>query len=199
MRSQEEFNAEVFRRGAQRKDRRRKARRLALLAAPLVAGGLLWTALSGSGEKRFENNQEVAPLSLEAMGETVLSTTAAAPTQKTRENTPTDASPEKENQESGQLWLRDSAGEELVFSAEEAADILEVLSQVGPADSVPNAPEAALEPVMLLGITGQEAAYRLTATALYRDGALMDLTQDQVDDLWAQVEALLPTEGGTGK
>ncbi len=198
MRSQEEFNAEVFRRGAQRKDRRRKARRLALLAAPLVAGGLLWTALSGGAEKRFNDNQEAAPLSMEALGETVLST-AASPTQKTRENAPTGAAPEKENQESGQFWLRDPAGEELVFSAEEAAEILAVLSQAEPADSVPNAPEAALEPVMLLRITGQEATYRLTATALYRDGILMDLTQDQVDDLWAQVEALLPTEGGTGK
>lgn len=198
MRSQEEFSAEVFRRGAQRKSRRRKARRLALLAVPLVAGGLLWTALSGSGEKRFNYNQEAAPLSLEVGGESVLST-AASPIQKTRENAPTDAAPEQENQETGQLWLRDSAGEELVFSPEEAAEILEVLSQAGPADSVPNAPEAALEPVMLLGITGQEATYRLTATALYRDGILMDLTQDQVDELWAQVEALLPTEGGTGK
>ncbi len=198
MRSQEEFSAEVFRRGAQRKSRRRKTRNLALLAAPLVAGGLLWAAFSGSAEKRFNNYQEAAPLSLEAMGETILST-AASPTQKTRENTPTDASREKENQESGQLWLRDSAGEELVYSAEDAADILAVLSQAGPADSVPNAPEAALEPVMLLGITGQEATYRLTATALYRDGILMDLTLDQVDELWAQVEALLPTEGGTGK
>ena len=56
-----------------------------------------------------------------------------------------------------------------------------------------------MESVMLLGITGQEATYRLTATALYRDGILMDLTQDQVDDLWAQVEGLLPTEGETGK
>ncbi len=198
MRSQEEFNAEVFRRGAKRKDRRRKARRLALLAAPLVAGGLLWTALSGSAEKRFNDYQEAAPLSLEVDRESVLST-AASPTQKARENAPTDAAPEKENQESGQLWLRDPAGEELVYSAEEAAEILAVLSQAGPADSAPNAPEAALEQVMLLGITGQEATYRLTATALYRDGALLDLTQDQVDALWAQVEALLPTEGGTGK
>lgn len=198
MRSQEEFNAEVFRRGAQRKDRRRKARNLALLAVPLVAGGLLWTALSGSRDKQFENNQEAAPLSMEALGESALST-VTGPTQKTRENAPTDAAPEKENQESGQLWLRDPEGEELVFSAEEAADILAALSQAGPADTVPNAPEAASEPVMLLGITGQEAAYRLTATALYRDGILMDLTQHQVDDLWTQVEALLPTEGGTGK
>ena len=198
MRSQEEFGAEVFRRGAQRKSRRRKARNLALLAAPLVAGGLLWAAFSGSAEKRFENYQEAAPLSLEVGRESALST-AASPTQKTRENAPTDAAPEKENQESGQLWLRDSEGEEQVFSAEDAAEILEVLSQAGPADSAPNAPEAALEQVMLLGITGQEATYRLTATALYRDGILMDLTQDQVDELWAQVEALLPTEGGTGK
>ena len=198
MRSQEEFNAEVFRRGAQRKDRRRKARRLALLAAPLVAGGLLWAAFSGSAEKRENNYQEAAPLSLEVGRESALST-AASPTQKTRENAPTDAAPEKENQESGQLWLRDSEGEEQVFSAEDAADILGVLSQAGPADSAPNAPEAALESVMLLGITGQEATYRLTATALYRDGILMDLTQDQVDDLWAQVEGLLPTEGETGK
>ena len=82
MRSQEEFNAEVFRRGAQRKDRRRKARRLALLAAPLVAGGLLWAAFSGSAEKRENNYQEAAPLSLEVGRESALST-AASPTQKT--------------------------------------------------------------------------------------------------------------------
>ena len=198
MRSQEEFSAEVFRRGAQRKSRRRKTRNLTLLAAPLMAGGLLWAAFSGSAEKRFENYQEAAPLSLEVGRESALST-AASPTQKTRENETDAASPPPTDQAPGQLWLRDPEGEELVYSAEEAAEILEVLSQAGPADSVPNAPEAALEQVMLLGITGQEATYRLTPTALYRDEILMDLTQDQVDELWAQVEALLPTEGGTGK